>query len=169
MLGDDIQSVEVQSADSIASSLLRKAVPLTKPFDHDAVNYLLRQAINVTQFAGNAVQQQAQRQAVERLSTEYLHQEINQVIVARQLKTREEYLAASRPGRKVRLNALQRRAIWAVHETLQHLLKQQGKATWRQIRAMALAGQRSVPSACGVNAELGKPWVKEGRANFGGP
>ena len=129
----------------------------------------MRQAINVTQFAGNAVQQQAQRQAVERLSTEYLHQEINQVIVARQLKTREEYLAASRPGRKVRLNALQRRAIWAVHETLQHLLKQQGKATWRQIRAMALAGQRSVPSACGVNAELGKPWVKEGRANFGGP
>src|SRR5436305_3880559 len=32
-----------------------------------------------------------------------------------------------------------------------------------------LAGQRSVPSGCGVKADPGKPPVNEGRANFGGP
>ncbi len=137
LLGDDVKYVEVQTADSIVMSLLGRAGMVPKFIDHGEFNNLLRQAIKVTQFEGNAVQQQAQRQAVERLSIDYLHQEINQVIVARQIHTREEYLAASRPGRKVRLNALQRKAVWKVHETLRQLLKQQGKETWRQARAMA--------------------------------
>ncbi len=71
------------------------------------------------------------------LYREYLQQEINQVITARQIRTLEDYLAAPRPGRRVRLNALQRRAVWRVHEALQDLLKQQGKVTWRRARAMA--------------------------------
>ncbi len=137
LLDDDIQYVEVQTADSITMSQLRRVGVVPKPIEHGEAAYLLRQAVKVAQFEGNAVQQQAQRQAVERLSTEYLHQEINQVIVARQLSSLDEYLAASRPGRKVRLNALQRTAIWRVHETFRRLLEQQGKSTWRQVRAMA--------------------------------
>src|SRR6516225_177053 len=31
------------------------------------------------------------------------------------------------------------------------------------------AGQRSVPSGCGVNTEPGNPCVKEGRAHWGDP
>src|SRR5256886_1262468 len=137
LLGDDVKYVEVQTADSIAVMLLKQVGTVPRFIEHGEFNYLLRQAVKVAQFEGNAVQQQAQRQAVERLSIDYLHQEINQVIVARQIKSLEEYLAASRPGRKVRLNALQRKAIWKVHETLQRLLKQQDKATWRQARATA--------------------------------
>src|SRR5713226_6338723 len=137
LLGDDVKYVEVQTADRIVVTLLGRAGIAPKFIDQGEFNNLLRQAIKVTQFEGNAVQQQAQRQTVERLSIDYLHQEINQVIVARQISSLEEYLAASRPGRKVRLNALQRKAIWRVHETLQRLLKQQGKETWRQARAMA--------------------------------
>ena len=34
-----------------------------------------------------------------------------------------------------------------MHETLQHLLKQQGKATWRQIRAMAEEDLASGPDS----------------------
>ena len=137
LLGDDMKYVEVHTADSIVMSLLGRAGIAPKFIDSGAFNNLLRQVVKIAQFDGNAVQQQAQRQTVERLSIDYLHQEINQVIVARQIRTREEYLAASRPGRKVRLNALQRKAVWKVHETLQQLLKQQGKETWRQARAMA--------------------------------
>src|SRR6266700_3282897 len=137
LLGDDVKYVEVQTADRIVVTLLGRAGIAPKFIDHGEFNNLLRQAIKVAQFEGNAVQQQAQRQTVERLSIDYLHQEINQVIVARQISSLEDYLAASRPGRKVRLNALQRKAIWRVHETLQRLLKQQGKETWRQARAMA--------------------------------
>src|SRR6266700_1088606 len=137
LLGGDVKYVEVQTADSIDMMQLKKAGTVPRFIEHGEFNNLLRQAIKVTQFEGNAVQQQARRQTVERLSIDYLHQEINQVIVARQISSLEEYLPASRPGRKVRLNALQRKAIWRVHETLQRLLKQQGKETWRQARAMA--------------------------------
>lgn len=137
LLGDDVKHVEVQTADRIVVTLLGRAGIAPKFIGQGEFNNLLRQAIKVTQFEGNAVQQQAQRQTVERLSIDYLHQEINQVIVARQISSLEKYLAASRPGRKVRLNILQRKAIWRVHETLQRLLKQQGKETWRQARAMA--------------------------------
>jgi superfamily I DNA/RNA helicase/mRNA-degrading endonuclease RelE of RelBE toxin-antitoxin system len=137
LLGDDVKYVEVQTADRIVVTLLGQAEIAPKFIDQGEFNTLLRQAIKVTQFEGNAVQQQAQRQTVERLSIDYLHQEINQVIVARQIGSLEEYQAASRPGRKVRLNALQRKAIWRVHETLQRLLKQQGKETWHQARALA--------------------------------
>ena len=137
LLGDDMKYVEVQTADSIVMSLLGRAGMAPKFIDSGELNNLLRQVVKVAQFDGNAVQQQAQRQAVERLSIDYLHQEINQVIVARQVSSLEEYLGTARPGRKVRLNALQRKAVWKVHETLQRLLKQQGKETWHQARALA--------------------------------
>src|SRR5260370_21107575 len=137
LLGDDEKYVEVQTADRIVVTLLGRAGIAPKFIDQGEFNNLLWQAIKVTQFEGNAVQQQAERQTVERLSIDYLYQEMNQVIVARQISSLEEYLVASRPGRKVRLNALQRKAIWKVHETLQRLLKQQGKETWHQARAMA--------------------------------
>ena len=137
LLSDDLQYVEVRTADRIAVSLLSQAGAAPKFIDGNELNNLVWQAVKIARFDGNAIQQQAQRQAVERLSIEYLHQEINQVIVARQVKTLEEYLAAARPGRKVRFNATQRRAVWQVHETLERLLKQQGKKTWRQARAQA--------------------------------
>ena len=129
--------VEVQTADRIVSKLLGQAGIASRFIDQGESNNLLHQAIKVTHFEGNAVQQQGQRQAVKRLSIDYLYQEISQVIIARQISSLEAYLAASRPGRKVRLNALQRKAIWKVYETFRQLLKQQGKETWHQARTLA--------------------------------
>src|SRR5947209_14863059 len=60
LLGDDVKYVEVQTADSIARSVLAHAKLFPKPIDDGEFNYLLRQAIQITQFTGNAVQQ-AQR------------------------------------------------------------------------------------------------------------
>jgi len=139
LLGEDVRHVEVQTADSITMMVLKQSGEVPRFVEHGELNYLLRQAINVAQFEGNTVQKQAQRQAVERLTTDYLHQEINQVIVARQLSSLEAYLAAPRPGRRVRLNALQRTGVWRVYEALQLLLQQRGKETWRQARARAEA------------------------------
>ena len=137
LLGDDAQYVEVQTADKIIMQLLNQVGIYPKFVEAGELNYLLRQAIQTTQFEGNTLQQQAQKQAVERLSLDYLHQEINQVITARQLQTLADYQAAARPGRKVRLNALQRQAVWQVYTTLVQLLKQRGKETWRQARNTA--------------------------------
>jgi superfamily I DNA/RNA helicase/mRNA-degrading endonuclease RelE of RelBE toxin-antitoxin system len=137
LLGLDRAYVEIQTADRIAVSLLARAGKVPPIIEHGESLYLINKAIQITRFDGNALQQQGQRQAIERLSPDYLQQELHQVIIARQLSTLEDYLAAARPGRKVRLNALQRRAIWCIYETYQDLLEQQGKATWRQIRARA--------------------------------
>src|SRR6266702_5178742 len=139
LLGEDVRYVEVQTADSITMMVLKQAGEMPRFVDHGELNYLLRQAINVAQFEGNALQKRAQRQAVERRTTDYLHQEINQVIVARQLSSLEAYLAAPRPGRRVRLNALQRTGVWRVYEALQRTLQQRGKETWQQARARAEA------------------------------
>jgi superfamily I DNA/RNA helicase/mRNA-degrading endonuclease RelE of RelBE toxin-antitoxin system len=133
LLGPDRAAVEVQTADRIAVSLLARAGEVPAIIEHGEARYILNKAIQTTHFNGD----QVQRQAIERLSPDYLHQEIHQVIVARQLHTLEEYLAAARPGRKLGLNALQRRVVWCVYETYRDLLASQGKATWRQIRARA--------------------------------
>src|SRR5947209_1933281 len=140
LLGDDVRYVEVQTADKITMMLLGQAGMTANMIDSAHLINLIRQVVKQAPLEGNALQQQAQRQAIERLSAEYLEQEINQVIVARQVNTLEEYLAASRPGRRVGLNALQRRAVWRVYEALRHLLEQRGLQTWQQARAKAAQG-----------------------------
>ena len=103
----------------------------------EKLHELMRRAVKQAKFEGNLLQQQAQRQAIEKLSHEYLLQEIGQVIVARQITALDGYLAARRPGRRLPLNDMQRRAVWRVHETLLRLLKQSGVVTWHQARAIA--------------------------------
>ncbi|GHO76987.1 DNA helicase [Ktedonobacter sp. SOSP1-85] len=139
LLGEDIRYVEVQTADRVAIKLLNQIGSGPHILNDGEVYSLLRQAIQQTRFDGSEQQKQSQKQAIEQMSLDYLLQEINQVIVARQIHTLKDYLAASRPGRKLRLAALQRRAVWSVYETFQQLLAQQGKITWRQARAMAEA------------------------------
>jgi superfamily I DNA/RNA helicase len=97
----------------------------------------LQQAIKMAHFDGDDLQQQAQRQAIEWLGRDYLEREINQVIIARQISSIMEYLSAARPGRKVPLNATQRRAVWSVYEAYRASLEQRGWVTWQQLRVQA--------------------------------
>ena len=62
---------------------------------------------------------------------------MNQVIVARQVESLQDYMHARRPGRKVRLSDMQKRGIWQVYETFQRQLKGAGVETWEQARARA--------------------------------
>lgn len=135
LLGVDSEQIEVQTIDklitTIAEHLGRKKTLITT----QELDELLLQALKDAHPAGNAAQQRTQRQALDRMGFDYLQQEILRVIVAGQLATLDEYLAAPRPGRRMPLNALQRRAVWSVYETLQALLEQEGKETWEQLRA----------------------------------
>ncbi len=137
LLGEDIAFVEVQTADKITAQLLAQAGIKVSYIDNYHLLNLLKQAIKQVELSGNTLQQQAQRQALARLSADYLEQEINQVIVARQLTTLEEYQAAARVGRKVRLNALQRQAVWSVYEKLRAMLAERQLETWQQARVKA--------------------------------
>src|SRR5712691_2252256 len=51
--GDDIRHVEVRTADSIVTTLLSQVRAPAKLIEHGELNYLLRQAVKVTQFEGN--------------------------------------------------------------------------------------------------------------------
>ncbi len=149
LLGENARHVEVRTADGIARDILGPAAAFPKVIEGDKVLYpVLQQAVAQAPFEGSVLHRQAQQQALERISQPYLLEEINQVIVARQIHTLEEYLWARRPGRKARLSDLQKKAIWSVHETLAQLLKREGLETWQQRRARAEAAcsnNRSLP------------------------
>jgi superfamily I DNA/RNA helicase/mRNA-degrading endonuclease RelE of RelBE toxin-antitoxin system len=139
LLGEDARHVEVRTADGVARDILGPSGDFPGLVDDDTLNRLLRRAVVQAPFERTVLQRQAQQQALERISRSYLLEEINQVIVARQIGTLEEYLRARRPGRKVRLSNLQKKAIWSVQETLAQLLKREGLETWQQRRVRAEA------------------------------
>ena len=136
LLGDHAQYVRVQSADMLADEILQQGDEQTKEIaSPDLQMAHLLQAIASTPLHGKASQQQA----LTRMGNNYLLQELNTVIVARQVESLEEYLATPRTGRKVRLNATQRRLIWQVYLHWRNLLHASGKETWQQRRARAVA------------------------------
>lgn len=137
LLGDDVRYVEVQTADKIVMKLLARAGGIPKFVEGYRLTSLVQQAVAQATFTGNALQQQAQRQALAQLSSDYLHHKITQVIMARQIYSLQAYQATPRPGRKVRLNAIQRQAVWSVYEKLKQILEQRGEETWHQTRAKA--------------------------------
>src|SRR2546425_2191860 len=138
LLGEDARYVEVQTADKKMSDILKRAgVPKKTPNDNGIIQKIFQRALKQTRFEGNVLQQQAQQQSLERLSLDYLLEEINKVIVARQIKSLQDYINARRPGRKVRLSDIQKKGIWQVYETFQRQLKYAGVETWEQARARA--------------------------------
>lgn len=138
LLGEDARFVEVQTADKKMSDILKRAdVPKKTPNENNIIQKIFQRALKQTQFEGNILQQQTQQQSLERLGLDYLLDEINQVIVARQIESLQDYMCARRPGRKVRLSDIQKRGIWKVYETFQRHLKYAGVETWQQARARA--------------------------------
>lgn len=138
LLGEDVRYVEVQTADKKMSDILKRAgVPKKTPNESAIIYKIFHTALKQTRFEGNVLQQQAQQQSLERLAVDYLLEEINQVIVARQIASLQDYMHTRRPGRKVRLSDLQKRGIWQVYETFQRQLKYAGMETWEQARARA--------------------------------
>src|SRR5262249_15451423 len=123
--------------DAIALSLLGYTSEPRCLASAGEIQYCLEQAITGASFDGNSQQQQAQRQAIDRLSQDYIEQEINQVIIARELANLNEYLNTARPGRKVPLNATQRMALWSVYKRYQAVLDVCGRITWPQLRVLA--------------------------------
>lgn len=137
LLGDKQRFVEVCTVDQLASDLLKEAHQRPEIIEQQELDSLLLQALQEALYTGTVVQQKAQRQFIENINFNYLLQELHQVIVAGQLTTIEQYLSASRPGRRLPLSKLQRSAVWSVHEALEKLLRQSQKATWCHLRTQA--------------------------------
>lgn len=74
-------------------------------------------------------------------SVEFLSQEWEQVILARGIRSRDEYFATPRPGRGVRLPRRGRAEVWRAVEAFEAALQRTGKRTFLQL-AVAAAGYR---------------------------
>ncbi|NWJ97585.1 MAG: UvrD-helicase domain-containing protein [Chloroflexi bacterium] len=138
LLGEDAKYVKVQTADSLAISILQEAkAPAQLAREDSAYLRLLQRAIGLARFEGNQLKRTAQKQAIDRLTDSYLLEEIGSVIVARLLPSLEAYLETPRPGRKIALAAIQRTAVWRVYEAFCELLQESNIETWQQARARA--------------------------------
>jgi mRNA-degrading endonuclease RelE of RelBE toxin-antitoxin system len=134
LLGEDRQFVEVRTADAVVRELV--------PGDHRFANrqelletlVAARKGVRAT---GTSLQRAAFLRTLERLSDEYLLEELIGVIEARGIATVEAYLEAPRPGRRVPLNAAQRQAVWALRAPFLDALKRSGLTTWTALRAAA--------------------------------
>ncbi len=137
LLGQDARYVRVQTADKLAYDILQHCSQVKEIIENEKLHSITRQAVAEIIFDGNALQQLAQKQTLERMGYNYLQQEINMVIVARQVNSLQEYLDMPRAGRKMALNPMQRRAVWTVYERWRELMQASGRETWEQRRARA--------------------------------
>ncbi|MFE8597106.1 UvrD-helicase domain-containing protein [Archangium violaceum] len=151
LLREEARYVEVRTADSVALSLVRQSLSFA---DAEELRALAREAIRSARFPGNALQQRARQQALERLGVDYVLEEIHGVIDARRMDTLEQYLEARRPGRQLALTRPQREAVWHVRTTLHQALARAGKVTWPMARALATGQVASLVDAQKYDAVL---------------
>ena len=71
------------------------------------------------------------------LTPSFLASEYRTVVLGMAQPTREEYLRVRRPGRGVRLNRLQRAAVWAAVEAFERSAATQGRTTFELLAARA--------------------------------
>jgi len=135
LLGPDAQYVCANTADNLAFEIVCRCGAEKEIIDEKELRQLTRQAVAEAKYNGRPLHQFAQ--TLERIDYDYLLQELNTVIVARQLTTLDAYLQTPRRGRKLRLSATMRTALWCVYERWCTLLTASGKETWQQRRARA--------------------------------
>lgn len=138
LLGDEVKYVEVKTADAIAFSLVSQEQP--KLVTNGKARKLLKQALAkaIATLPGNKLQCYAQQQILNRLNPDYLLEEINCVIEAREITTLAAYQATPRNGRQIPLNKTQRQAIWHLREHFYRLLSENKLLTWQQLRSRAI-------------------------------
>ncbi len=77
------------------------------------------------------------------LTPTFLQQEWEDVVIGRQVTSRDEYFAVSRAGRGIRLDRVKRLRVWQAIEALENHLAMDGKLTFPQVAEAAAASLRS--------------------------
>lgn len=132
--------VEVTTVDSLARRYYVKHHQEANIADENQCLGCLQTALKTTEIpARNDRQRQAYKQKLEQLGLSYLLEEILDVIEGWGLPTLEEYLPPfDRKGRKTRLIANHRKAMWAVYQIWQERMSKNGYISWEQMRRQAL-------------------------------
>ncbi|MBI5445712.1 MAG: UvrD-helicase domain-containing protein [Deltaproteobacteria bacterium] len=137
LLGADVDRVDVRTADSVVHAVVRRHLGEFRMMRQEEDQAFFRDAVEKTDFGGGSLAQRSERSALERLGLDYIWEEVGEVIEGRGLAFLDDYLQAPRAGRRVALNANQRRAVWKVRETYNRLLERSGDWTWQRLRLHA--------------------------------
>jgi mRNA-degrading endonuclease RelE of RelBE toxin-antitoxin system len=132
---DDMKCIDVKTADAVLRQIAVDGGAPASLVDGKVLRAMLAKAVEAAEFTGNSLKVASQKEAVQKLSKDFLHEEILSVIEGRGLATLEQYLDAARPGRKVALTKVQREAVWRVREALAVAITSSGATTlegWRR-------------------------------------
>ncbi|MBW4590407.1 UvrD-helicase domain-containing protein [Aetokthonos hydrillicola Thurmond2011] len=99
----------------------------------------LETALQTTEIPSkNVFDRQVRLQTLQRLGTDYLLEEILNVIESWGVSSLEEYVNINRQGRVTPLQSQTREAIWAVYQNWLRSIERDGLITWEQLRRKAL-------------------------------
>jgi superfamily I DNA/RNA helicase/mRNA-degrading endonuclease RelE of RelBE toxin-antitoxin system len=135
---EDMKCVEVKTADSVLRQIAVSGGASSNLVDAKDLRVMLAKAIERATFEGSSLKVASQKEAVAKLSRDFLFEEIFTVIEGRGLSTLEGYMTAGRPGRRLALTKVQREAVWRVREALVVLLADANVSTiegWRRCAA----------------------------------
>lgn len=141
LLGPDMKLVTVITADKLIWKIAQDAGVSPKDVLGDGAAYAIIEQAKKRLREGPADDRRLV-ESIAGLNLPFLLEEINSVIVAREHRDLDSYLAENRAGRRVRLTAGQRRAIWRVHEERERITAQTNKITWSQLRRRAMQAVR---------------------------
>lgn len=131
LLGINMENVKICTADSLLSDFLKEC-PRPNIAEPGTLSKFIKDAVEDV-----LPEERTRQQFLNKLSYDYLLEEIQQVILARQVTSLDQYLKFDRQGRKVRLIERDRTTIWHIHEQLQKLLQANNQETWQQARLRA--------------------------------
>ncbi len=136
LIGADADHVEIFTADKLAWDISKRANALPAEIvDDGQAMVVVKRALD--RLARGSDEDRVLAKSIQSLNLPYLLDEIDTVLVARQHSSLESYLAESRTGRGKRLTAIQRQAIWRVHDACEAEASQSNKLTWAQFRRRA--------------------------------
>jgi len=141
------KGVEVNTVDSLIFRQYARACGTPKfASERDLLDALGAALATAPMPGATGAEQQRRRATLLTLGQEYLLDEFMNVIEHWGLSDLNAYLAHARSGRNISLRAASRAAVWAVYETWQTILRQNGLTTWGQVRQKALALAQQQPN-----------------------
>ncbi|HEX5500797.1 MAG TPA: UvrD-helicase domain-containing protein, partial [Thermomicrobiales bacterium] len=136
LVGDDMRFIDVRTADRLVGEVVARANQPYNPKDSGVARFAVKVGRNLLENDGAAGA--AMGDAIGRLSIDYLTQEIEGCIVARDIATLDAYLAHKRVGRGVPLQRRAREAVWRVYEQYERRLRDKNYRTYAQTRRDAM-------------------------------
>lgn len=136
LLGSDAANVEVLTSDQLVRRILVQAGRDYEPKDDGVARATCYRALQ--RLEGGCDEDRAHAARLRRFGLDYLREEVERVIVGRNLQSLDDYRAVSRAGRKVRFTGQDRGAVWRLAEEMARYNAERRQSTFAETRRDAL-------------------------------